>query len=193
MEALIGKRFPLLASLLTSSIAICAAFLLIVGLPAGAEDVSLGSRVTDRGGAASFVPPEGWVRWDFWGAAAFSPTADHNPRITFTVRPEGEPAEGRTDTAMKDYVRTFSTENYTLLEKENLYLGGWWGVRVLAGGTEKNVLFGNDYVWIQEYFTDNSRISLVFRSDPASFETYRDTVLASFRSLIIYRNHDGLR
>ncbi len=161
--------------------------------PAGAGDTPLGGPVTDPLGVASFMPPGGWTRWDFWGSPAFSPTTEHNPRITFTVRPDESSDDNRAGNAMRDYERTFSTGNYTLIRKENLYLRGWPGVRILAGGTEKNALFGRDYIWVQEYFTDRGRITLVFRGDPASFETYSDTVLKSFRSVIIIeRTQDGL-
>ena len=193
MDGIIDKRFPFLGSLVMLSVIVCASLLFISGLPAGAEDTAPGYLVTDPSGVASFMAPQGWVRWDFWDSAAFSPTSEHNPRIIFSVSPVTNPEENRSDTAMRDYERTFSTHNYTLILKENLYLGGWSGVRVLAQGTEENTLFGRDYVWIQEYFTDRDRISLVFRCDPVSFDTYRDAVLRSFRSLtIIERAPNGL-
>lgn len=185
MNGVIDKRFPFAVALLIVSIMVSVSLLFVAHPSAGAEDTALGAPVTDPLGVASFMPPRGWIRWDFWGATAFSPTSDHNPKVTFRVNTESGVDEGRADTAMRDYVRTFSSGNYTLIERENLYLNGWPGIRILAAGTEKNTLFGPDYVWIQEYFTDRTRISLVFRADPASFETYRDTVLKSFRSLVI--------
>jgi hypothetical protein len=192
MDDVIGKKFPFFTSLVLLPVMICVSLLLLIGLPAGAEDSSLGDLVTDPLGAASFMPPKDWVRWDFWGAMAFSPAPEHNPRITFIVTSYDDADGDRADNAMRDYESTFSTRNYTLIQKENLYLNGWSGIRILAGGTEENSLFGRDYIWIQEYFTNRDRISLVFHGDPASFETYRDTVLRSFRSLIIIeRGQDG--
>jgi hypothetical protein len=193
MGAIIGKRFALFPPLVILSVIMCVSFLFFADLPAVAQDALPGNLLSDPGGVASFMPPRGWIRWDFWGTAAFSPTIEHNPRITFTVRSGNDFTEDQADRAMKDYVRTFSTENYVLVEKENLYLDGWSGVRVLARGTEENTLFGRDYIWIQEYFAEGDRISLVFRSDPTSFGPYRDTVLKSFRSLVITgHKRDGL-
>ncbi len=192
MNGSIDKRSPFGSPLMILSVVVCVCFLLPAVPRANAGDVSLGSLVTDSLGVASFMPPNGWIRWGFWGTTAFSPTTEHNPKITFSVYSGSGSSEDRADKAMRGYVRAFSSENYVLVEKENLYLDGWSGVRVLARGTEKNTLFGPDYIWIQDYFTDESRVTLVFRCDPASFETYRDTVLTSFRSLVIKHANDGL-
>ena len=192
MDTRIDRRFFFFPLLVTSLFVVCAVLLILTALPVGAEDASLGKPVTDPLGVASFMPPKGWIKWDFWGVTAFSPTTDHNPRITFAVHSGNKYANDQADKAMKNYVRTFSTENYTLVEKEGLFLGDWSGVRVLARGTEKNTLFDGDYIWIQDYFTDEDRISLIFRGDPESFETYKDTVLKSFQSLVIIGRHkDG--
>ncbi len=188
----IGKIFSSFATRTLFSAALCVSLLLITGPIAGAEDAALGDPVTDPLGVASFMPPKGWERWSFWGTTAFSPTADRSARITFAVTTDDNTQGNGAATAMSDYESTFSTHNYTLIEKEHLFLNGWSGVRVLARGTEENTLFGQDYIWIQEYFTSRDRISLVFHSDPASFETYRDAVLKSFRSLVITeRGPDG--
>ena len=192
MNGIINKRSPFVSSLAILSVVVCVYFMLPSVPRADAGEMPLGSPVTDSLGVASFMPPGGWVRWNFWGTAAFSPTAEHNPKITFSVYSGSGPSEDQADEAMRGYVKTFSSDNYLLVEKENLYLDGWSGVRVLAKGTEKNTLFGPDYIWIQDYFTDESRVSLVYRSDPATFETYRDSVLASFRSLAIKHTNDGL-
>jgi hypothetical protein len=192
MNGVIDKRVPLVTLIMVLCISIGAICPLLAGPLTGSSDTSAGEVVTDPRGIASFIPPPGWLRWDFWGTTAFSPTSARTPRITFTVTPGDFSAPGYVDTVMKDYVSTFSTDNYTLIQKENLYLGGWSGVRVLAQGTDSNTLFDHDYIWIQEYFTKGNRISLVFRSDAASFETYRDAVLKSFRSLVITdRGHDA--
>jgi hypothetical protein len=192
MDDTIGKRFSSIASRILFSAALCASLLLPAGLSAGAEDTALGDPVTDPLGVASFMPPEGWERWNFWGTTAFSPTLEHGSRITFAVTPDDNAQGNGAEKAMSDYESTFSTHNYTLVEKEYLHLNGWSGVRVLARGTEENALFGRDYIWIQEYFTGREKITLVFHSDPASFETYRDAVLKSFRSLVITeRGQDG--
>jgi hypothetical protein len=192
MNGIIDKRSPFVSSLMILSVVVCVYFLLPAVPRADAGDISPGSLVTDPLGVASFTPPSGWIRWGFWGTTAFSPTTEHNPKITFSVYSDSGSSEDQADKAMRGYVRAFSSENYVLVEKENLYLDGWSGVRVLARGTEKNVLFGPDYIWIQDYFTDENRVSLVFRSNPAAFETYRDTVLTSFRSLVIKHANDGL-
>jgi len=192
METGIDRRFSFFPLLVTTLFLVCAAFLIFSALTVGAEDTSLGAPATDPLSVASFTPPKGWIKWDFWGIMAFSPTTDHNPRITFAVHSGNVFPKDQADRAMRNYVRTFSTENYTLVEKETLFLGDWAGVRVLARGTEKNTLFDGDYIWIQDYFTDEDRISLIFRGDPESFETYKDTVLKSFQSLVIIRPHkDG--
>jgi len=193
MNYFIDRRFASLAFRILFSAAVCVSLLPGMGRPANAQDTLLGVPVTDPLGVASFIPPEDWVRWNFWGAIAFSPTAEYNSRITFIVTPDADPDGNAAQKAMDDYEETFSTDNYTLIQKENLYLDGWSGIRILAGGTDQNPLFGRDYIWIQEYFTDRNKISLVFRSDPATFETYRDAVLGSFGSLnIIERGRDGL-
>jgi hypothetical protein len=193
MDGIIDKRFPFFGFPVLLTIMVFASLLFLIGPPAGAQDSLTGGLVTDPLRVASFVPPGGWVRWDFWGSPAFSPASGNEPRITFSVSPDNDPDTDRAGRAMRDCEGTFSTRNYTLILKENLYLGGWPGVRVLAQGTEENTLFGRDYIWIQEYFTDQDRISLVFHGNAASFETERDTVLESFRSLIIIeRTKDGL-
>jgi hypothetical protein len=185
MNGVIDRRL-LLAALMVVLIEVPGTFHpLLAGTLTGPADTTVGEVVTDPRGIASFIPPPGWERWNFWGTTAFSPTPAHTPRITFTVTPGQFSVPDYVDTVMRDYVSTFSTDNYTLIEKENLYLGGWSGVRVLAQGTDNNTLFDHDYIWIQEYFTKDNRISLVFRCDAASFETYRDTVLKSFRTLVI--------
>jgi hypothetical protein len=191
MARVIERRFPLFGVPRAVLIFACATLLGIAAPSSGVEDAPPAIRVKDPLGVASFVPPDRWIHWSFWGTAAFSPTTERNVKITFSVTSGVTYTGDQADRAMKAYVRTFSTGNYTLLEKEALSLGGWSGVRVLAQGTERNELFGSDYVWIQEYFTDRDLIRLVFRSDPASFETYRDTVLSSFNSLLIERPRDG--
>lgn len=193
MNCIINRRFRFPCLPRAVLVLVCAGLLCIAAPSSGAEDTPPGIRVIDSLGVASFVPPDRWIHWSFWGTAAFSPTTERNVKITFSVTSGGTYTEDQADRAMKDYVRTFSTGNYTLIEKEDLFLGGWSGVRVLARGTERNALFGRDYVWIQEYFTDRDRILLIFRSDPASFETYRDAVLASFQTLVINRVNDGQR
>jgi hypothetical protein len=185
MDGIIDKRFPFFGFLILLPVMVCVSLLFLTGPPAGAQDTLAGELVTDRLGVASFMPPG--------GSPAFSPTSEHEPLITFSVSPDNDLDTDRAGRAMRDYEGTFSTRNYTLILKENLYLSGWSGVRVLAQGTEENTLFGRDYIWIQEYFTDRDRISLVFHCDAASFETYRDIVLKSFRSLTITeRDRDGL-
>ena len=151
----------------------------------GAEGIDGKGRVYDALAVASFLPPQGWVRWNFWGITTFSPTTDHEPRLTFAVNDVVSQDRPNIETVMKDYVRTFSTENYTLITQEYLYMGGYPGVRLLAQGTEKNRLFNRDYIWIQEYRTAHHKIILIFRSEEGSFETYRKAVLESFRSLVI--------
>jgi hypothetical protein len=189
MNRPIDKRFSILAAHVLFPVAVGLLCVFLAAPVARAQQIPPGSIVTDPLGVASFVPPQGWARWNFWGLTAFSPTSLHTPRITFAVTSGDFSAPGYADKVLQEYVSAFSTQNYTLILKENLYLGGWPGVRVLAQGTEKNTLFGSDYIWIQDYFTKDKKISLVFRCEPALFETYRDTVLTSFRSLVI--SEDG--
>ncbi len=179
------KRFSFPASRLLFPIAVGVLCVFLAAPLAGAQQIPPANIVTDPLGVASFVPPPGWLKWNFWGMTAFSPTSLHTPRITFAVTAGDFSDPGYADKALQGYVSTFSTQNYTLILMENLYLGGWSGVRLLAQGTERNTLFGSDYIWIQEYFTKDEKISLVFRCEPALFETYRDAVLTSFRSLVI--------
>jgi len=191
MSVVIDRRFLCVAAFLI--------FLVGGGTPASVQagplaklEMSGGNPVTDPLAVATFSPPRGWVRWDFWGIAAFSPTSLHTPRLTFSVADGDFSTADLVGNAIRELGRALSTDNYTLVQRENLYLAGWYGVRILAQGTDKNVLFGRDYIWRQDYFTANRRVSLVFRCDPASFETYRDAVLTSFRSLAIReRRQDG--
>ena len=185
MNGIIDRRFSPPAALALFLVMMSALCVLSAGPLRGADDMPPGDFVTDPLGVASFIPPQGWIRWDYWGIAAFSPTTLRTPRMTFTVTPGDFSSPDHSDRTMRAYVNAFSTENYTLIQEENLYLDGWSGVRILAQGTEKNALFDRDYFWIQEYVTKDTKISLVFRCEPASFETYRDGALTSFRSLVI--------
>ncbi len=124
-------------------------------------------------------------RVGFLGTAAFSPTTDHEPRLTLVVSPRTGGDARDIESLMKSLSATFSTENYTLITKEYLLTGGYPGVRVLAQGTDKNKLFDHDYIWIQEYWTSAHRITLTLIADKDSFKTYEKVVLESFRSLII--------
>jgi hypothetical protein len=133
----------------------------------------------------SFVPPAGWVAWDYWGKSAFSPTTDHKQRIIFMVIKNGGKQPNDIESVMKSYTTAFSTDNYTLILKEYLYAYGYSGIRVLSQGTTRNTLYGTDYLWVQEYATPDRRIQLMFRSSPDLFETYRKAAIESFRSLII--------
>jgi hypothetical protein len=180
-DAFWGAWFSPIVLLAALVVVLSSAGLLSVGAAAADTD----GRVYDRTGVASFVPPERWVKWDFWGITAFSPTTAHEPRLTFSVTDETPQEKSNIETVMTGYVRTFSTKNYTLINKEYLYLGGYSGVRLLVQGTEKNKLFAGDYIWIQEYHTPRHKVTLIFHSEDGSFETYRSTVLTSFRSLII--------
>jgi hypothetical protein len=150
-----------------------------------AEGTEAGGRVTDALSVASFAPPKGWVAWDFWGTMAFSPTTGHEPRLTFTVSARDGRYTRDIESVMKSLCATFTTENYTLITKEYLSTGGYPGVRVLAQGTDKNKVFGHDYVWVQEYLTSAHRITLTLLSDKDSFKGCEKGVLDSFRSLIV--------
>lgn len=44
-----------------------------------------GSRVSDPLNISSFLPPENWIKWDFYGKVSFSPRDDRETRITYLV------------------------------------------------------------------------------------------------------------
>jgi hypothetical protein len=56
------------------------------------------SRVSDPLNVSSFLPPEGWVKWNFYGKASFSPKDDKETRIIYLVV---EDKEGKTNEVCK--------------------------------------------------------------------------------------------
>ncbi|MBN1571697.1 MAG: hypothetical protein JW984_00700 [Deltaproteobacteria bacterium] len=52
------------------------------------------SRFSDPLNISSFLPPEGWVKWDFYGKVLFSPFGDKDTRIAYLVE-EKDNTEGK--------------------------------------------------------------------------------------------------
>ena len=54
------------------------------------------SRVSDPLNISSFLPPEGWIKWDFYGKPLYSPVNDKDTRIAYLVQENesGKGAEG---------------------------------------------------------------------------------------------------
>jgi hypothetical protein len=57
------------------------------------------SRVSDPFNVSSFLPPEEWVMWNFYGKVSFSPRDDKETRIIYLVAKDGEGKidEGKTE------------------------------------------------------------------------------------------------
>lgn len=65
-----------------------------IGVTTGEESTkNRVSRVSDRLNVSSFLPPEGWVKWDFYGKPLYSPANDKDTRIAYAVE-ENEVEKG---------------------------------------------------------------------------------------------------
>ena len=65
-----------------------------IGATTGEESINnRASRVSDPMNVSSFLPPEGWVEWDFYGKSLYSPVNDKDTRIAYLVE-KNESGEG---------------------------------------------------------------------------------------------------
>jgi hypothetical protein len=57
-----------------------------IGVTTGEESTNNRvSRVSDRLNVSSFLPPDGWIEWDFYGKPLYSPANDRDTRIAYSV------------------------------------------------------------------------------------------------------------